>query len=97
VSRDQKKTVHAHGCKRCRRRYEDNCKTPTKNGTCLSCTSGHPPPIWVLNRDPKDCCRVHARRTRKEETAPYLLAGDEPWFICRICARTFAYDPGATT
>ncbi len=95
-TQERKKTVHAHGCRKCKRRYEDNCKDPKTNGVCMSCASGQPPPLWVTNRDPRDCCRVHSRLARKEEYAPYLLAGSAAWFICRVCARTFIYDPGVT-
>lgn len=84
--------VHAHGCSRCHRRFEDACNEPNTDKICRRC-EGHGTG-WALleaNRAPKDCCRLHSRLARKDELKTYRLSTACPWFRCSICARTFPY------
>lgn len=84
--------VHAHGCTRCRARFEDVCGSPNTNGLCRPC-QGHGLgwPLLIANRQPRDCCRLHSRLARKEELKTYRLSTACDWFRCSVCARTFPY------
>jgi hypothetical protein len=87
-------TWHAHGCSRCKTRYEDSCQTPEKDALCADCRS--PGSGWTMlieNRSPKDCCFALSRVATKEELARYRLAGQSAWWICRACARTHPFQP----
>lgn len=87
--------LHAHGCVVCHERYEDACKDLKTNGMCFECRTGRPGwGMLILHRLPVDCCRAHSRLTTEDERYTYRLCGPKevPWYICRLCARTFPYD-----
>lgn len=81
--------LHAHGCLKCKARYEDACATPKVNEYCYQCRTGRQGWTDLIEaRKPKACCRESSRPARKEELATYKLVGSAPWFICPVCART---------
>lgn len=43
--------------------------------------------------DPRPCCRVNVRVTNKDDLKTYKLRGPGPWWLCKTCARQFAFDP----
>lgn len=88
-----KKDLHAHGCPKCKERYEDACNESAKNFICSFCENGVG---WELLREarrPKDCCRAHSRLANKDEIKRYSLAGDAKWWICTACKLTQIYKP----
>lgn len=98
ATRSGTKTVHAHGCKKCKVRYEDNCETPAVNGLCTGCKGHMPWRLLIESRLPKDCCRVFSRLMKdKKERATLSLAGDSDWWRCQECGRTQIYDPTRET
>lgn len=88
-----KKTVHWHGCRRCRTRYEDTCATPKENELCSACRGGIPFQLLVDNAKPRECCAGTSRLVTKEEQKRYTLAGEASWWICQKCSRTQIYRP----
>lgn len=89
--------VHAHGCTKCRTRYEDACNSIEKNGLCQDCQGGKAWRQLIENREWKECCHIYSRPVRKEELTTYKLGGEAQWFICSGaqggCARTQIYPP----
>lgn len=92
---------HAHGCMRCKVRYEDACETPDEDEFCTLCrTKGRMRlPWWPEDWLPKDCCVADSQRldpkheTQRDVLERYRLVGKNTWWRCRECARTFPYDP----
>lgn len=94
ATRSGSKTAHAHGCTKCRVRYEDDCTDPSVNGLCTGCKGHMPWIVLIENRLPKDCCRVFSREMKDiKERKQYSLAGSTAWFKCHECGRTQIYDP----
>lgn len=98
--------VWAHRCTSCGQRYESTegvvavgkrgaaRRVPAPDGECSECRTGHAPPIWILARRPKDCCRAESRpMTRADERERYRLAGSASWWICTTCSRTHPFNP----
>lgn len=84
--------VHAHGCPKCRERFEDACSEPQSDPTCVQCRTGNITwPQMRENRRPKDCCRYHSRLVMKTEVKQFRLGSTCLWFICKTCARTFPF------
>lgn len=83
-----KKVVHAHGCTRCRARYEDVCATPDVSAACGDCQGRRGFALLIANRLPRDCCRAHSRLASKDDLTTYQLSRDCTWWICTVCART---------
>lgn len=88
-----KKTVHTHGCRRCRTRYEDNCVTPKQNALCVACRGGRAFQLLVDGAKPRPCCVATSRLVTKDELRRYSLAGEASWWICGTCKRTQIYRP----
>ena len=84
---------HVHSCQNCRDYYEDVCDEPTVNAVCLPCRTGHPVPIWIVDRRPCDCCIAHSRVARKSELEAFKLGGPGPWWVCTVCWRSLGFDP----
>jgi hypothetical protein len=84
---------HAHGCRRCVTRFQDNCTTPEVDGLCTACRGGKPWQALIDSNLPQDCCRELARLVTKEQKVTYRLAGARLWFFCPTCARTHPFDP----
>jgi len=93
TAKKPKKTVHVHGCPRCRVRFEDTCITPAVDELCTTCRGGKAFELLRENAAPKDCCRRSARLVTKDEKNRYSLAGKSVWHICPTCSRTHPYDP----
>ncbi len=87
-----KKDLHAHGCRRCRTRYEDACSDRREDGLCTTCRGGRGFLLLVANRAPRACC-LASRLVTKEERTLYALAGRSNWHICPHCRRTHPYKP----
>lgn len=86
--------VHAHGCTKCKGRYEDTCEQPNDNATCKACNGFKPWTLLVLGRLPRDCCRTFSRLASKDERKLYRLSEACTWFRCTTCSRTFPFtDP----
>jgi hypothetical protein len=83
--------LHAHGCTRCRARYEDACTAVDSNGLCSKCAGRHGWPLLIASRQPRDCCHAYGRPTSKDDRKTYRLSAACDWFICPVCARTFPY------
>jgi hypothetical protein len=93
ASKVTKEGVHAHGCVRCKVRFEDACGLPTDWPVCPNCKTGRSV-LWqqlIDNRLPIACCRANARPIRKDEVSSYRTWQDCDWFICTKCARTFPF------
>jgi hypothetical protein len=92
----KKEGVHAHGCVRCKVRFEDACGDPKKWPVCSNCKTGRKV-LWqalIDNRLPIDCCRRNSRPLRRDEVANYRTWQECGWWICTTCKRTFPfYDP----
>lgn len=88
-----KKDLHAHGCLKCKERFEDACYEPEKNHLCSFCENGTGWELLRESRRPKDCCRAHSRLANKDEVKKYSLAGDARWWICTACKLTQIYKP----
>lgn len=86
-----KPELHYHGCTHCKRRYPDACEDRKPN-TCPSCRMGRTS-IYMTGIDPRPCCTENARLANKDDLKTYRLAGPGPWWLCRECARQFAFDP----
>ncbi len=89
-------TYHAHGCRRCRTRYQDACTTPDQDTLCDACRGLKPWQLLIDNAAPHPCCTTNARLVLTAEKAIYRLAGGWLWFICKTCARTHPFDPRRT-
>lgn len=89
-------SLHAHGCRRCRTRYQDACLSPEADARCTSCNGGRAWQLLIDNANPRPCCQ-QARLATKEERERYRLAGQQLWFICLTCARTHPFDPKRVT
>lgn len=89
----EKKTVHRHGCRRCRIPYEDTCKTPKQNELCTGCRGGIPWLLLIDNARPRQCCVDTSRLVTKDELKRYTLAGEASWWICATCKRTQIFKP----
>lgn len=85
-----KKELHAHGCRRCRTRYEDSCPQRDEDDLCITCRGGFGWQLLIQNRAPKPCC-IHSRLATKQEKQTYLLAGRSNWQICPTCRRTHPF------
>lgn len=86
---------HAHGCTKCRARYEDSCQAAEINSLCGMCRLGKRWELLYQNRLPKDCCRQASRIATKEDKKQYKLAGpkDHEWWRCSMCGRTHPFNP----
>lgn len=84
-------SLHAHGCTRCKERYEDTCDQPQGNGLCRPCQGFTGWELLIANRLPRDCCRQHCRAATKDELKSYRLSTGCAWFRCSVCARTHPY------
>jgi hypothetical protein len=87
---------HAHGCTRCRVRYEDACTTPDTDGLCTTCRGGRAWQALIDSAAPHPCCLEHSRLVTKDQKSTYKLAGAHLWFLCRECHRTHPFDPRRT-
>lgn len=86
------KGVHAHGCPKCKHRFEDFCQEPFADKECPACRTGYLGwPELRENRLPKDCCRLHSRPIRKGEAEQFRLGSTCPWYLCKECARTHPF------
>lgn len=85
--------VHAHGCPRCKGRFEDACDDPAGWYQCADCRTGRSVlnSLLIRNRLPIKCCRANSRPVRKDEIDSYRLYQDCPWLICTTCKRTFPF------
>lgn len=92
MARASTKTFHYHACEDCRAKYPDGCDTPKVNGTCNTCRSGRRS-VHAVGHEVHDCCRTDSRLVNKDDLKVYRLAGSTNWWICRVCARTFATNP----
>lgn len=98
------KTLHVHGCMRCRHRYEDNCADPMHDALCSLCRSNGqtPDPWWPEARMPDICCLSDARsldrnfKYDRDLMASLALVGAGPWYRCKTCGRTHPFDPSKT-
>ena len=92
---------HAHGCIRCRARYEDTCSDPVGDGLCRLCASDgtNVDPWWPEARLPRECCMEDSKRLNPDwkgdraTMKSYKLAGRGPWWQCSTCGRTHPFDP----
>lgn len=91
------RTRHAHGCARCRTRYEDACAEPAVDQLCDACRGLRVWQLLIDNRAPRDCCRERCHIATREERDRYRLGGTRLWFICSDCARTHPFDPRRTS
>lgn len=89
--------VHAHGCKKCKGRYEDACSQMEVNGLCSYCEYGRG---WDELRDarlPHDCCKLHSvpvrvdKQMKIDEMKQYKLSKGCLWFKCDFCSRTHPF------
>ena len=92
------KGLHRHGCRDCRKCYEDACGDPADNQLCYQCRAGHPGLFDMLGTfAPRSCCYTDCRVPRKNKPAridefeTYGLSRTIPWWICAICGKTFPY------
>jgi hypothetical protein len=86
--------IHAHRCVDCGLRYEDPCWEPRTNGSCGCTLEHHTRPVWLRDRDPKDCCRLYSRLiTDVTELEKYALAGNSDWWQCQHCFRSHPNNP----
>lgn len=92
--------AHAHGCKRCGLRYEDNCQKTTRDGLCTPCkTQGaRDQPWWPAARCwVPFCCKGRIRALNAGSARDrvilkaHALAGARQWYICEACGRTNTY------
>lgn len=88
-----KEGVHAHGCVRCKVRFEDACGDPKDWPVCANCRTGRQVLNQQLidNRLPIACCFTNSRQIRTDEIASYRVWQECGWFICTTCKRTFPY------
>lgn len=87
------KGVHAHGCPKCKVRFEDFCSEPWLDPLCISCRAGalRTSLEAIENRQPKDCCKAFSRLARKEEIERFRLGSTCAWYFCNVCARTHPF------
>lgn len=93
MAKSLKNRLHAHGCTKCSRFYQDACASPDVNARCASCITGNSRPLWDRNRDPIDCCRSNSKLAAPHVRLAHSLAGDGEWWRCKACSRTHPYDP----
>lgn len=87
---------HYHGCTTCGLRYDDTCRTPEADGTCLSCRRGELS-VYQYAYMPRPCCFTNSQVASKDDRTLYKLAGPGPWWKCKTCARQFTRQPQEET
>lgn len=88
-----RRTYHAHGCRQCRTRYQDNCEQHGEDDLCPKCSGLAPSQLLIDNAAPHDCCYARSRLATKDERKTYHLAGRSNWFLCIACGRTHPTRP----
>lgn len=93
MSRPKLAPWHAHGCPKCKNRYEDTCSERNQDRLCGSCRGIGSWQLLVDNRRPRPCCVAGSRPATKAERDSYRLAGTNSWHICPTCKRTHPVRP----
>lgn len=78
---------HYHGCTNCNRKYICGCAAPEINSICNDCRQGRDTFI-MAGANAAPCC-AHRRPADRDILERYSLVGNDPWWHCRTCARSF--------